>query len=160
VWFPQRLRCSTTSGKEGRLDFWKVRLRYEGRYHPAPSAWDFAGPNLGNTFVRVRVNDGTWVGGWFSGESFLSSYPEPRDLFIQSQWKLDESGTFLAKVEGTRGVYVSCGNADIIEWVDAPPAQPAGQAGAGPAQPEIVGMRGESETAPASSASGPGREGA
>lgn len=145
--------------QEGRLDFWKVRLSYEGRYHPAPSAWDFAGPDLGNTFVRVRLNDGTWVGGWFSGESFLSSYPEPRDLFIQSQWKLDENGTFLARVEGTRGVYVSCGNADIIEWVDPPPAQPARETGAGSAQPEGVVLRGESDAALASSSSGPGQEG-
>lgn len=114
--------------QDGRLDFWKIRLRYQGRYHAVPSAWDFAGPQLGDTFIRVRLNDGTWVGGWFSADSFLSSYPEPRDLFIQSQWKLDETGRFIERVEGTRGVYVSCGQADVIEWVEPPTASADGGA--------------------------------
>ncbi|RBY79653.1 DUF6338 family protein [Blastococcus sp. TF02A-26] len=107
--------------QEGRLDVWKFRFGYRGRYHPIPSAWDFAGPQLADTFVRVRLEDGAWVGGWFSSDSFLSSYPEPRDLFIQSQWKLDETGAFLHKVAGTRGVYVSCADAAVIEWIAPPP---------------------------------------
>jgi hypothetical protein len=48
--------------------------------------------------------------------------PGTTDLVIQSQWKLDENGKFISKVEGTRGVYVSCANADVIEWVDPPQA--------------------------------------
>jgi hypothetical protein len=48
--------------------------------------------------------------------------PGTTDLVIQSQWKLDENGKFISKVEGTRGVYISCANADVIEWVDPPQA--------------------------------------
>jgi hypothetical protein len=118
--------------QEGKFDRGRFRLRYEGRYNPIPSSWDFAGPGLGNTFVRVRLQDGNWVGGWFGTDSFLSGYPEPRDIFIQSQWRLTKDGEFLDKVADTRGVYVSCGNADVVEWLNPPssaPSSPVEEAG-------------------------------
>lgn len=117
---PSALAVLDDLRQEGRLDFGKFRFAYKGRYHPAPSAWDFAGPQLGETFIRIRLDDGSWVGGWFGPDSFLSSYPEPRDIFIQSQWELSEVGEFQQRIQGTRGVYVSCAEAVIIEWVDPP----------------------------------------
>lgn len=109
----------------GKLDvpFWNgktIPLRYKGRYDPTPTAWDYAGPPRGGTFVRVRQEGGNWTGGWFGGDSFLSTWPEPRDLFIESQWRMDEGGEFIEKVAGNRGVYVSCAGNVVVEWVDPP----------------------------------------
>ena len=58
-------------------------------------------------------------------DSFLSGYPEPRDIFIQSQWRLSEDGTFIEKVADTQGVYVSCGDVDVVEWLDPPAVEQA-----------------------------------
>lgn len=44
--------------------------------------------------MRVRLAENVWVGGWFGQNSFLSGWPEPRDIFIESQWKIDETGAF------------------------------------------------------------------
>jgi hypothetical protein len=110
----------------GRLDIplpgdRRIRLRYTGRYDPTPSAWDFAGPPRGGTFIRVRLADGSWVGGWFGEDSYLSTWPEPHDLFIESQWRLDPDGKFLEKVADNDGVYVSCPQGVVVEWVAAEP---------------------------------------
>ena len=98
----------------------RVPLHYTGRYDPTPTAWDYAGPPRGATFVRVRQDSGNWTGGWFGEDSYLSTWPEPRDLFIESQWRMGDDGQFLEKVEGTRGVYVSCSGNVVVEWVDPP----------------------------------------
>jgi Family of unknown function (DUF6338) len=97
-----------------------IRLRYRGRYEPTPTAWDYAGPRLGDTFIRVRQPDGSWVGGWFGSKSFLSTWPEPHDLFIESQWIMDADGAFKERLAGSRGVYVSCPQDVVVEWVEAP----------------------------------------
>jgi Family of unknown function (DUF6338) len=114
----------------GRLDMplgrgRRLWLRYRGRYDPTPTAWDYAGPLRGSTFIRVRQPDGSWVGGWFGAESFLSTWPEPHDLFIESQWRMTADGQFVERLEGTVGVYVSCPQGVVVEWVDAPTDPPA-----------------------------------
>jgi hypothetical protein len=101
----------------------RLPLRYQGRYDPTPTAWDFAGPPRGGTFVRVRQPDGSWVGGWFGNDSFLSTWPEPHDLFIESQWLMTDDGIFERRLEDTRGVYVSCPQGVVVEWVDPPSPQ-------------------------------------
>ncbi len=97
-----------------------LRLWYQGRYDPTPSAWDYAAPPRGSTFIRVRQTDGSWVGGWFGSDSFLSTWPEPHDLFIESQWEMSSEGEFVRRLAGTRGAYVSCAQDVVVEWV-APP---------------------------------------
>jgi len=57
-------------------------------HHPVPTAWDRAAPNRGNCFVRVFTSDGHWVGGWVGPEAYVSTYPEPRDIFISVEWAL------------------------------------------------------------------------
>jgi hypothetical protein len=107
----------------------KIPLHVTGRYDPTPTAWDFAGPPRGGTFVRVRQDGGTWTGGWFGADSYLSTWPEPRDLFIESQWRMNEDGQFVERVEGTRGAYVSCSGNVIVEWVDPPADDDAPEGG-------------------------------
>ena len=84
-----------------------------------PTAWDSVASDLrGGQFVRVRLLDGTWVGGWFSTKSFMSTYPEPRDLFIEAQYVLSSRGQFRDRVEGTSGVWVNVPDGAIVEWID------------------------------------------
>ncbi|WP_369826347.1 DUF6338 family protein [Cellulomonas sp. PSBB021] len=93
-----------------------------GRVVPAfsriPTAWDAAAPNLGRRFVRIETASGKFVGGWFGENSFVSTYPEPHDLYVEQQWRMSETGEFLGAVPGSDGFWYALQPGDIIDWVD------------------------------------------
>jgi hypothetical protein len=68
--------------------------------------------------VRIRIGEGKWVGGWYGNDSFISTYPEPRDIYIQAQHHVDEGGQFCGRVQGTAGVWFSVRDGDVVEWVE------------------------------------------
>jgi len=104
---------------------WLKKPVRRGGYRNFPTAWDRAAPGLGGTFVRVRLADGKWIGGWYSSSSFVSTYPHSRDLYIQQQYNMSKNGRFKSAVEGSSGVWLAIGDADVVEWVTAPfPADP------------------------------------
>ena len=100
-------------------------IRPNTQYRSVPTAWDWIAGQQGDKWVRVLNAQGHWVGGWFSEKAYFSVYPEPRDLFIPFQWRMGSDGTFDQEVENSAGVWVSLENAQVVEWVDAPP-QPNG----------------------------------
>lgn len=100
------------------------RVDLRNNYRSTPQAWDFKVLNVGGSFVRVRTEDGTFYGGWYGGNSLASTYPNDRDLFIESQWKLDANGDFKGKIIGTRGVWIPITDKTIVEWVDPAPIEP------------------------------------
>lgn len=100
---------------------------FHGTYRTTPTAWDHISQSMGGCFIRVRLGDGKFVGGWVNHRAYVSGYPEARDIFIASQWALDDRGVFLHKIEGTMGVYVPLPDDVVVEWIAAPP-QPADQA--------------------------------
>jgi hypothetical protein len=87
------------------------------RYSPVPTAWDSAAPSLGGTWVRIRIGEGKWVGGWYANGSYVSTYPESRDIYIEDQHHVDEHGRFGKKVEGSAGVWLALRDGDVVEWV-------------------------------------------
>jgi hypothetical protein len=69
----------------GVLDFLRASRSINLRkiaYDPVPRAWDFAFKDLKPCFVRVLTTDGLWLGGWFGEASYVSGFPEPREIFI------------------------------------------------------------------------------
>lgn len=102
------------------LPSWVRKPMRRGGYRNFPTAWDRAAPGLGGTFVRVRLADGKWIGGWFSSSSFVSTYPHARDLYIQQQYNMGKDGRFTSVVEGSSGVWLAIGDADVVEWLTSP----------------------------------------
>jgi hypothetical protein len=102
----------------------RLRRVAHNTYRTTPTAWDYIARKRGGCFVRVRLTDGEYVGGWAGADTYVSGYPEPRDLFIASQWALDPQGRFLHKIDGTLGFYVAIGDGVLVEWVHAPAAEP------------------------------------
>uniref|UniRef100_UPI0019CF7859 DUF6338 family protein n=1 Tax=Pseudomonas viridiflava TaxID=33069 RepID=UPI0019CF7859 len=70
-------------------------------------------------WVRVRVGVDEWVGGRFADQSYFSTYPEPRDLFIEEPWKMSADGEFIEKVPNSAGVWVAIQAHYIVEWIHA-----------------------------------------
>ncbi|MGY1603108.1 DUF6338 family protein [Geodermatophilus sp. SYSU D00815] len=104
-----------------RRDAWSP-LYLAPVYHPTPTAWDRAAPTNADCFIRIRTSEGTWVGGWVGsgGRSFVSTYPEPRDIFIEYEWELDDEGVFKRPVYGSRGIFVPLTGSERVSWVKWP----------------------------------------
>jgi hypothetical protein len=102
---------------------WRAR---HTTYRTTPTAWDHIARRRGGCSVRVRLGDGEYLGGWVGPEAYVSGYPEPRDLFIASQWALDSRGTFLNKIEGTLGCYIAIGEGVLVEWIEHRDPDPSG----------------------------------
>lgn len=101
----------------GRLKGWRLPWLVNG-YERTPTAWDKVAQRIpSGRFVRVRLESGSYVGGWFSTGSFLSTFPEPRDMFIESQYNMNEDGEFGEKIPGNLGVWVAVTDKCVVEWI-------------------------------------------
>jgi hypothetical protein len=67
--------------------------------------------------VRALTRDGQWVGGYAGTGSFYSTYPEPRELFVEQAWELDEDGAFVEVVQGTAGMWIKCDDAPVVQFL-------------------------------------------
>lgn len=94
-------------------------------YHPTPSAWDRSAPDRGRAFVRIFTEDERWVGGWLGAGSYVSTYPQPRDIFIDVEWKMSGSGDFLEPVPDSLGIFVPLTGKERVAWIAMPPQQPS-----------------------------------
>lgn len=85
----------------------------------APAAWEFLFAQRRTDFIRLRLKDGTLVGGLFSDDSFASFYPEPRDLFLEEAWRLDADGSFVEPVANSHGILVPQNSMAVVEFLSA-----------------------------------------
>ncbi|MGW5142702.1 DUF6338 family protein [Nocardia beijingensis] len=86
--------------------------------HAAPSAWDAHAPSLADCFVRIRTTDGYWVGGYIPGDAgFISTHPQPRDIFIPEPWEMSDTGEFVNAVPNAVGTYVPLTGSERVQWV-------------------------------------------
>lgn len=88
------------------------------RYDPTPTAWDYASTELHEGFIRVWTKDQTWVGGFLGEKSYLSGYPESREIFLQQAWELKEDGSFVEPVKGSKGVWIRCDDAQLVQFLE------------------------------------------
>jgi hypothetical protein len=113
------------AGGAALLHFREVRTWYPGlsfrqkfqTYNPTPTAWDFATANSAPGFVRVLTKESLWVGGYAGTDSFYSTYPEMREIFLEQAWELDAEGAFIRLVEGTSGVWIKCDDAHVVQFL-------------------------------------------
>jgi hypothetical protein len=96
--------------------------------HGVPAGWEqlfleSKGVREGKgLLLRVTLEDGRVVGGFF-GESSLAGYTaHTRDLFLEERWTLDADQWFEKPAPGTRGLWISEAQIHSIE-VYAPPSQ-------------------------------------
>ena len=84
--------------------------------HPLPTAWDYLFERLPNGWVLIRLKSGLLIGGLIGANSFASSFPHRRDLYVEQTWKLNEDGGFEAAVPQSRGVIVSMDDCETLEF--------------------------------------------
>ncbi|AZZ56611.1 hypothetical protein C5E08_12380 [Rathayibacter iranicus] len=113
-WWRPPLRVLRVRG----LRWVRVPVGRTTAYESVPTAWDKVAPRMRDTWVRVQLPDGRRVGGWISVASFASTYPRSRDIYIQEQFEVLPDGTFGAKIDGTRGVWLSVPDHSVVEWIE------------------------------------------
>lgn len=66
------------------------------------------------------MKDGTRFAGYFGENSYASSFPDPKSLYLELSYGIDEHGTITGVTEGSRGAVIDCTDAVLIEIVDTP----------------------------------------
>lgn len=82
-----------------------------------PSIWDWlftVNPPYGS-FLVIEFRDGRRVAGVFAEGSLALTSPEPRGLFLISEWEVDEGGGIVREIPATRGIMVP--EHGEIRWV-------------------------------------------
>ncbi len=104
------------------LDYARLRAgwTFQLTYDPTPRAWDYAFRDINPTYVRMLTTEGSWLGGWYGPNSFVSSYPEPREIYIEVAHLMNEDGSFGAEQPGSGGLYVRCDDIRAVEFIDPP----------------------------------------
>jgi len=86
---------------------------------PEPTAWDYMlGKAMNSRFIRARLKDGTWAGGWYGAQSYASGYPNSPDIYIQWAYQMNDDGSFGPPTEQSSGIYLRLDNIDVLEFID------------------------------------------
>ncbi|HEV2780200.1 MAG TPA: DUF6338 family protein [Actinophytocola sp.] len=110
--------------KDALADFWQ--------YDPAPTAWDWFGKVRSSGYVRVLTKENKWIGGWAGAHSYISSYPESRDLYIDCVYEFDNEGNFTEPTfNGRASMWIRCDDVQLVEYIadrqTPQPSQPSKQ---------------------------------
>lgn len=82
--------------------------------HVMPTAWDWKFSNMEPQWVLVTLKDGTRFAGCCSKNSFMSSDPAERDMYIQWLYDIGEDNHWHSR--GDNGVLVAAGEIKTIEF--------------------------------------------
>lgn len=84
--------------------------------HPTGKAWDFVFEQRKALWVKVVMENGTIIGGWYGPNSFSSSAPAEEQIFIEQTWLLGDDGAFLRPKKLTAGVLIRSQQISHIEF--------------------------------------------
>lgn len=83
--------------------------------HITPSAWDWKFKHLSPTHMLVTLKDDTRYAGWFSVNSFASSDPNQRDLYIEKVYDITANNSWLDR--GDDSVLICANEIKTIEFI-------------------------------------------
>jgi hypothetical protein len=83
--------------------------------HPIPMAWDYQFSRVNPCWIMVTLKDGSSISGFFGSNSFASSIPEERDIYIETMYGVSEDGPW-KRVERSEGILVRGDQIKTIEF--------------------------------------------
>jgi len=81
--------------------------------HEVPSAWDWKFGKGENLWILVKLKDDTEFAGFCGENSFISSDPSERDIFIERVYELDDNNVW--HEQAGKGVLIAQGEIRTIE---------------------------------------------
>jgi len=82
--------------------------------HVIPTAWDWKFGNMTEQWVLVTLKDGTRFAGFCGSESFMSSDPSERDIYIQRVYDVDDDGNWSSP--GEKALLIAADEVQTVEF--------------------------------------------
>ena len=104
-------------GYESRKEYVHRFIRWLGLVnliHPVESAWDWKFMDTNDEWVIVTLKDGTRFRGFYGKNSFASSDPQRRDVYIEWIYDVDENGYWIYR---GKGLLVATGEIKTVEFL-------------------------------------------
>jgi Family of unknown function (DUF6338) len=103
---------------------WLHRLLGGVMLNPEPSPWDFLFSDKKRCYgILFHLKSGSKIGGIYGSESYVSTFPHPKEIYVQSVCNIDENGKLLSIREKSAGMFISMDEVSLIELVDIPSKQ-------------------------------------
>jgi len=81
-----------------------------------PTAWDYWFSKHEPSLVLITLSDGSVIRGWYGGDSFASSDPDERDLFIKKAYRKSANSEQWEDNPENNGIYISKEMIKLIEF--------------------------------------------
>lgn len=110
-------------GLNVRKGWWQKILRRTGisTVHPISAAWDWWFSGVEACWVMASLKDGTRWAGYLGTNSFMSSNPSERDIYIEQVYELDSKDQWTRRHSS---VWIAHGEIQSLEfWPDVDPHQ-------------------------------------
>ncbi|MFA0390099.1 DUF6338 family protein [Vibrio splendidus] len=85
-------------------------------HHPTQKPWDYFFSQGRCYWVKVILNNGDVIAGYYGPKSFASSSPAEEQLYLEQTWKLGSNGSFERAINNTAGVIILTGEISHIEF--------------------------------------------
>lgn len=108
------------------LTFWtRKRLAARGwiTLHPTPTAWDHVFGTLKGAWLRVKLRDGTRVGGRWEAGAFAGTSVTKRDLYLKAARPIGDDGRFGDDYQIAQELLIREEEIGLIEILPDPPPQ-------------------------------------
>jgi hypothetical protein len=86
--------------------------------NPDPTAWDYLFRKRRAYWVWLTFKSGQMMAGLFGPNSFASSYPHNRDLYVEKLMRLDEYGRVVELIKGSAGALVMMEDLERIQFFE------------------------------------------
>lgn len=89
--------------------------------HPTGKAWDYVFQKAPECWVKIKLKDGTIIGGAYSEGSFASSSPEPMQLYLNEHWVMNADEGFERPINSTAGILILSSDIVTVEFFKMDP---------------------------------------
>ena len=105
-------RCRSIHESGGR------RPPLQRDFFTASTAWDYHFRKGRAYWVWLTFKNGKVMAGLFGPNSFASSFPHKRDLYVEKLLRLDENGGVVELIENSSGALVAMEDLERIEFFE------------------------------------------
>jgi hypothetical protein len=85
---------------------WFQKLFRGKLLHPTPTAWDFIfGDRTKSYLILFHLKSGAKIGGLYSTQSYVSSFPTSQEIYVEEVWQIDEQGGWRDPIEDSAGAF-------------------------------------------------------
>jgi hypothetical protein len=84
--------------------------------YPNKTAWDDFFKRRQECWVLFHLKNGKMLGGYFGVKSYVTTFPQEPEIYVEEVWRVDDRGAFIEKVEGTLGMVIRQADCERLEF--------------------------------------------